>query len=155
MVARPQVVNRPVLLALPQAPQFPSGAQFGDAGPGGSFVLEGYDVSRGEQGVALTLYWRTLTPPSAPLQRFVHAVDAGGQIAAQSDAVPENGGAPPSAWRSGEVVIDRVNLVGETEKAVQFYVGWYDPATGDRLPVRTTGDVIQPDGRLAIPLREP
>jgi hypothetical protein len=98
--------------------------------------LAGYDLTRASQAISLTLYWRVTTPPPTTWKRFVHAVDAKGQIVSQLDGLPGDGVIPMPAWRSGEYVIDRVRLdlpAGATPQALM--VGYYDPETGARLPL--------------------
>ena len=148
IVARPRVVNRPRVTALEQPPQHVSGATFGE-----QFVLAGYDLAETDGGLSVTLYWRTAQTPTTILKRFMHGVDTNDQIVVQSDAAPDNGGVPMTIWLSGEYVVDRVILRAAPGQIVRLYVGWYDPATGDRLDVRTADGVAQSDGRLVIPLR--
>jgi hypothetical protein len=147
VVGRPEVVNRPSLLALPTPPQHASGASW-KGGP----ALAGYDLAQDGDAYVLTLYWRVENPSPVTLRRFVHAVDDRGQIVVQADGTPDNGGIPMSAWRSGEYVVDRVRLEPPAGQDVaEFYVGWYAPETGARLPVRLASGEALPDGRLGIP----
>lgn len=150
MIAQPQVINRPHLMTLPQPPQYVSGAAFGE-----QFMLAGYDLAETDGQLRVTLYWRTEQPSAVALKRFVHAVDANDRIVAQSDGVPDNGGAPMTTWLTGEYVIDHLTLPAAASQTVRLYVGWYDPATGGRVTVRREAAAIgatEPDGRLVIPL---
>lgn len=145
-VGRPRVVNRPPVTALPASPQQTSGAMWEE-----TLALAGYDLGRAGDNVTLTLYWRVAAPPDAALRRFVHAVDPAGAIVAQSDAMPENGGLPMAAWRAGEYVTDAVMLtIPAGAEVATLRVGWYDPATGARLPVSDADGMPLPEASLGI-----
>lgn len=112
---------------------------------------------RGEAGkINLTLYWQVESAPGAPLKRFVHVVDKNGQIVAQADNVPANGALPMPYWRAGEYVMDQVELQVSPEASVAtLCVGWYQPESGRRLPVRlSSGETASsvPDHQLCLPL---
>lgn len=143
-----QVTNRPILLDLPREPQVRVPAVW-DSG----LALEGYDLAANGDELALTLYWRAGEPPAARLARFVHVVDAADKIVAQPpDETPPNGGVPMTLWRAGEVIVDTVTLAVPGVEVARLYVGWYDPATGVRVPVRGPEDTALPDGRWVIPV---
>jgi len=119
----------------------------------------------------VTLIWQALQPATASYQVFVHLVDQGGRIVAQSDAFPsvaaplpagELAPYPTDRWAPGEVVTD-VHVLqlpsdmasGDAQggQAYQLYAGMYDPLSGQRLPARDrNGQAIPQD---AIPLGEP
>ena len=147
IIGRPQVTNRPPLLALARPPEHISEATWD-----GQLRLAGYDLAREGDALALTLYWQVVAPPAMALKRFVHAVDGGGQILAQADDVPDNGGIPMRYWRPGEYVVDRVELKVPAEKLIAaLYAGFYEPGTGRRIPVRSDAGTPLPDQRLSIP----
>jgi len=86
----------------------------------------------------LTLYWRaeSLIPRSYTI--FVHLVGPDGRIYAQQDAVPAGWTRPTTGWFPGEIVRDDYPLaVGPSAPPGTYAlrVGWYDPATGQRVPV--------------------
>ena len=144
IIARPQITNHPPLLALPRPPQCSSNAEWD-----GQIALAGYDLLLSGETISLTLYWRTMSPPSVSLKRFVHALDRNGQIVAQSDDTPENGGIPMPFWRSGEYVPDKVVLqIPEGQDVVSLHVGFYVPETGERLSV--AGDGADPATRRLL-----
>jgi hypothetical protein len=143
-VARPQVANRPPLTELSILPHTTSDARW-EYG----MTLAGYDLTRVGDGLDLTLYWRVESTPGAELKRFVHAVGEDGAMLAQSDATPDNGGLPMTAWRPGEYVIDRVTLPG-AGAASQVRVGWYDPTTGARVSVQDALGNVTEGGYLVI-----
>jgi hypothetical protein len=149
VVGQPMVVSREPAYEPPVAPQKTADAQWGNA-----LTLAGYDVKRAGQAVTLTLYWRTDAAPVAPLKRFVHAVDAGGEIVAQADAFLESDGVPATYWRPGEYIVDRAMLeIPAGAQASTLYVGLYDPQTGERLPGVTAAGEALPEGRLPIELQ--
>jgi hypothetical protein len=68
---------------------------------------------------------------------FVHLREMErGENVAQGDGPPVNGWYPTSLWETGEVVEDEHAVAVTAEVAPGAYhlvVGWYDPATGERL----------------------
>jgi hypothetical protein len=87
------------------------------------------------------------------LKRFVHAVDAGGEIVTQADVTLQSEGVPASYWRPGEYVVDRAVLeIPPGAEVGALHLGLYDPTTGDRLPVIGPGGEMLPEGRLTIDL---
>jgi hypothetical protein len=93
--------------------------------------LLGYDADRAANQV--TLVWQAVSPMDTSYQVFVHALDAGGQIVAQADAVPVGGTRPTTGWLPGEVVVDRYALALEGAAALE--VGMVDPVTRKRLGI--------------------
>jgi 4-amino-4-deoxy-L-arabinose transferase-like glycosyltransferase len=118
-------------------PSAESGATFGKA-----IELAGYDLPPGpwQRGdiVPLTLFWHRQAPLGEDYQVFVHLLDKGGQLVAQTDSAPAGGSRPTSSWGEGQVIVDRHGLLLSDEIAPGSYevrVGLYLPATGERLPV--------------------
>lgn len=119
-------------------------------------VLAGYDLSA-ETAVAgdtlsLTLVWRTETPLNQNLIVFVHLADEAENLVGQGDGIPVNGLRLTDSWRQGEVLVDTHQITIGPATAVgryKLWVGFYDPETNERLPVRLNGDG-QPDGRLLL-----
>ncbi|MCB0252343.1 MAG: glycosyltransferase family 39 protein [Anaerolineae bacterium] len=149
LAGQPQVVVQPPVLVLPQTPQYDA-----DADWDGQLALAGYDLAREPESIHLTLYWKVGDAPTAPLKRFVHAVDASGQIVAQADAIPINGALPMPVWRAGEYVTDQVELPTSAQVDVaSLCVGWYQPESGERLPVRLLSGEEAADRQVCLPLR--
>ena len=150
VVGQPTIVSRTPMLELPAPPQQTADARWDNA-----LTLAGYDLARAGQAITLTLYWRTDMAPAAPLKRFVHAVNAGGEIVAQSDAPLESEGVPATTWRPGEYVVDRAVLdVPAGAQVSALYLGLYDPQTGERLPAYAASGDPLPEGRLTIDLQQ-
>lgn len=109
--------------------------------------LTGFDAPgriQAGQALSVTLVWRALGESDVDYKTFVHLLDAGGQLAAQSDAVPAGWTRPTSGWQSGEFVTDvhalnleRVLPPGE----YRLIAGMYN-ADGRRLPAVLGGDAI-------------
>ena len=72
--------------------------------------------------------------------RFVHLIDANGQLVAQSDALP-HGDYPTNIWDAGEQVQEQVTIPIPATLAPGQYtlqVGWYAQPSLERL--RTSSD---------------
>jgi Dolichyl-phosphate-mannose-protein mannosyltransferase len=148
VVGQPTVVSRNPVFELAVSPQQSTDARWGD-----TLTLVGYDLARASQAITLTLYWRTEAAPGTPPKRFVHAVNAGGEIIGQSDALLENEGIPATYWRPGEYVVDRVALnIPASAQVSDLYVGLYDPQTGERVPVYASSGTPMLEGRMTIEL---
>ena len=92
------------------------------------------------QRVSLYLHWQTPRPISESLKVFVHALDTHGQLIAQHDSVPALWTYPVERWATGETVVDFHTLhfaptAGTNPITIQ--VGFYDAATGERVPVQS------------------
>ncbi|MEP7357614.1 MAG: hypothetical protein ABI847_10275, partial [Anaerolineales bacterium] len=98
---------------------------------GGLVRLVGYDADRAAGRV--TIVWQAARAMDSSYQVFVHALDAGGQIIAQADAVPAGGRRPTTGWLPGEVVVDPYSLPLQNADALE--VGLVDPLTRQRLGV--------------------
>ncbi len=144
--------------ADPGAPSHPLDVRFGDA-----IALTGYDLEQRsgeaeEQGsrevyqpsnqhpatsVQLTLYWRCLAPVQGDYTIFVHLVRADGSpgIFGQEDSPPLRGTYPTSRWQPGQALADDFEITVRADAPAGAYtlaVGFYDPATGNRLPAADT-----------------
>jgi hypothetical protein len=115
---------------------------------GGQIELIGYAMDRralrpGET-LALTLYWQQIGAIPLNYSVFAHVRGEGESLWAGQDAWPQQGAAPTSAWRPGEIVIDPYTLTLNAETPPGLYdveVGLYDAETGARL------QAIADDGR--------
>ncbi len=112
----------------------PGGLTPADAVFGGAIRLKGWALSAD----ALTLEWECLQRPDRDYTVFVHALDPGGQVAAQADAPPDR--YPTSLWDPGEVIVDRHALAERAGARVE--VGLYDAATGKRLALADGSDQV-------------
>lgn len=125
--------------ALPGQPPL---AYFGDF-----ITLWGADSQVEEGLLKLALRWEIIHPEAGAPTIFVHIVDEAGQVAAQADGDPLMGLYPFSFIAEWTLLEDvhLAELPGPGPYTV--YVGVWDPASGERLPVRG-GDF--PDGRVPV-----
>lgn len=84
---------------------------------------------------AVTLVWHAEQTPSADYQVFIHLLDSGGKLVAQTDGQPGNWTRPTGGWQPGETIIDP-HALWVPDLAPGDYTligGLYEPATGKRL----------------------
>lgn len=89
--------------------------------------------------VSLSFDWEALQGDLPEYKVFTHLIAPDGTLVAQRDTSPVDEYRPTSAWDVGEVIRDRHALLLSSELQPGRYVlwvGWYDPVTGERLPVR-------------------
>ena len=111
---------------------------------GDTISLNGYtlDLDAASGNMDLNLYWSPILRPSLDYTLFIHIVDSGGQVAAQADAPPVSGLYPTSFWEPGEQIFDRrtISLADLPPGVYMLRLGWYDPPTGQRLPLPANPD---------------
>lgn len=105
-------------------------------------ALSGYTISpeqiKAGEAVQVNLYWHTTQAISRSYAVFIHLIDAGGQIKAQSDGLPLAGAYPTDWWLPGKVIADPHSLVLPPDLSpggYQLVVGLYEPDTGERLQI--------------------
>ena len=95
--------------------------------------MRGLDL--GNDG-AVTLWWEGGgTPADATL--FIHLLDIDGQQIDQADGPTLGGAWPLPAWVTGQPFSETRRFSSVTTPLAGAYMlrlGWYDPATGQRLP---------------------
>jgi hypothetical protein len=99
-------------------------------------TVEPLYVSAG-QPVTATLYWQAVRVPDKDYTVFVQMLDARGQQVANADSMPQANRYPTSFWDANEIVPDahRIDLPPDLPPGeYRIIVGWYDLATGVRLP---------------------
>ncbi|MEM4723447.1 MAG: glycosyltransferase family 39 protein [Candidatus Hadarchaeum sp.] len=105
--------------------------------------LLGYDLSEAtvKPGTKLwvTLYWEALQAMDIDYSVFVHLVDDRGVILAQHDSYPSAGNDPTRDWQVRQARRDvhllDVPLTVLAQPPLRIRMGWYNYATGQRLPV--------------------
>ena len=116
----------------------------------------GSDASVGETQVPIPaslrfiFYWQAIAPTPSRYKLFVHLVDPGNPagIRAQADLYPS---LPTNTWVPGEYLHDDVTLdlpPGLAPGRYDLLVGFYDEATGARLPVFDPAGQPQGDSLL-------
>jgi hypothetical protein len=111
--------------------------------------LTGYAMDhrslRPGEALTLTLYWRALAPMRVNYSVFAHVRGEGQDLWAGQDAWPQQGAAPTSTWRVGEVFMDTYTLTlapNTPPGQHSVEVGVYDGQTLERL------HAVADDGRL-------
>lgn len=105
-----------------------------DSDFGGTIKLVGYTIDHTGEQMLITLAWQAIAATAVDYTGFVHLLDAGGDLVAQTDRPPA--GYPTSDWRPGEIIIDhfRVDLPSNMSPGTYpLRTGFYDPATVARL----------------------
>jgi hypothetical protein len=88
--------------------------------------------------IHLTVVWQAQQTLATDYTAFAHLVDEAGQGWAGDDHQPHGGLYPTSLWGAGEMVRDGFTLLIPADAPPGLYaveVGWYHPATQERLPV--------------------
>lgn len=121
------------------------------------FDLLGYDLSTTRvapgETVQLALYWAYRQPSAIDYKVFTHLLDGASQVQGQQDIVPAGGGAQTRGWVQGDVLVDHFDIplqASASKGTLQIEVGFYDLATGKRLPLIRDGLPTTED-RLILP----
>jgi len=109
---------------------------------GSHIKLLGYDLDAsglGQKGLLrATLYWQALDEPTASYKVFTHWLGADGRMWGQKDDFPGAGTLPTTGWVKGEVITDTYEIAVDPKAPPGDYrleVGFYEPGSGQRLPV--------------------
>ncbi|MCC7361605.1 MAG: glycosyltransferase family 39 protein [Anaerolineales bacterium] len=101
--------------------------------------LVGYDLDRRSlrpgETLRVTLFWRALRPVAVNYSVFVHVRGLGETLWGGQDGWPQQGDAPTSTWRAGDVIRDIYAVIVKPDTPPGQYdveVGLYD-AAGVRL----------------------
>ena len=105
----------------------------------------------------VTLVFRALDPITDDFQIFVHVEDpASRQQVANLDHAPAQGKRPTSGWKKGDYIEDEFVLAlapGVSARAVNLWVGLWNPRTNARLELRNP-DKVSNDGTGRILLAQ-
>ncbi|MCD6291258.1 MAG: hypothetical protein J7M34_12200, partial [Anaerolineae bacterium] len=147
-LGRVEIASRHHMFTLPK-PQHAVDARFGE-----HIRLLGYDVApakRPGEPLRVVLYWQATAEIDTSYKVFIHVLNPREHIMGQSDHIPQHGQAPTTSWLPGEVIADEYNiwLSGSADTIEALAVGFYDPRTGQRLPVVMNG-MPRPDGRALL-----
>jgi hypothetical protein len=148
-IVNPAVLTR-VKIAVPTQPAKP--AHIVDANLDNAVRLVGYDLpaDRAPAGseAPLTLHWQVSRPLGRDYTVFVHLLDDDDVLRGQGDGPPLANAYPTSFWSAGETLADphRLRVFPDTQPGrYRLFVGFYDPATGQRLPVLDGEGNVQGD----------
>lgn len=119
------------------------GALSGASADFGVISLQGYRLTRSEEGLEVVLLWQAQGTPPADYVMFVHVRDARGTVVLRHEAQPYSGAYPTSVWSPGEQVPESTVLdaSGLPPGEYEVYAGLIDP-DGTRL--------LTLDGRDAV-----
>ena len=132
---------------LSPAVEFASGAQLHPLVPPVNFnhqvAFLGYEYLPVESPVTIELltYWQVLQATEPPLAIFVHLLDAHSAVVASYDGL----GVSPANWEPGDVFIQWHSLPVEPTALAEEYqveLGFYSPATMQRLPIFQDGEAV-------------
>lgn len=129
-------------------PPPPAGAIQWRSGP----ILEGFaaEAVLPAPPLRLALCWSSLGAPQRDLQLFVQLLDEEDRILAQWDGPPAGGHRPTATWTRGSRLQDTIRMAvadgADPATWRRVILGWYDPVSGRREPLR--------DGRDHVVLRE-
>lgn len=131
-----------------------SGHRLGD-----DIVLLGYSVEpaapQPQDVVTVTLYWRGERPLPANATVFVHALNAAGELVAQSDGQPVQNSYPLINWPAGAIIADPHQVIWPSvDMLSQLAIGLYDPVTLARLPVQNPDGTADSNGQALLPVLE-
>lgn len=102
--------------------------------------------------VTFSVQWEAIMPSTANLTTLLHLGEAGQPPLTQGDRPPVNGNYPTTLWESGEIINDSYAITLPADLAAGRYplwIGMYDPATLQRLPLSASG-VRQPHDQFLI-----
>lgn len=103
--------------------------------------LQGYGLTAEVEpgnAIALVLRWQSIRAVAKDYHVFVHLLDSRGEKIAQRDGQPVQWMRPTSSWQPGEEILDHYGFLLPGDAIPGDYhiaVGFYDPVTGQRLPV--------------------
>ena len=122
----------------------PLTATFGDVARLRGYLLQGPDTFA--RATTLLLFWEPLASTTTDYKVFVHLVGApnpdnnGSTLWDQDDHPPQYGSPGTRDWQSGTLYRDQYHLLVNPAVQLQpgvytLVLGFYDPVTGERLPV--------------------
>jgi hypothetical protein len=113
----------------------------------------GGTVELREGAVIASVRWRSQRAAGPSDTLFVHILDANGKLVAQEDGNSLGGLIFPSAWRSGNEVLDRRSIMLTAPLPPGTYrvtTGMYDRSTGQRYPAFGAAGAFIADGELEV-----
>jgi len=96
----------------------------------------------------VTYHWQCLKSMDVDFRAFVQVINEDGNAVFQQDHWPLSGHLPTTRWKVGDVIRERYVVVAPNwlpEGKYQIWAGWYDPASGRRLPVIDTSSSDEMD----------
>lgn len=96
--------------------------------------LIGYQIitSTVANSTSIMTYWRAAGSVTSPVELFLHALNADGEIVAQHDGF----GTSAYGWHSGDLIVQLSRLDIPTDTGpLWLELGLYNPDSGERLPI--------------------
>ena len=116
---------------------------------GGYFELVGVETAVSDDDMTVDLWWQATENVPQDYIVFVYAIDENGELVAQSDTYPAQGGSPTHLWQKGDITHDPHQLTIPSGAELTILVGAYDPNTQVRLPGTQAGESL-PDNVLTL-----
>jgi hypothetical protein len=120
---------------------------------GDTLKLWGYSLRQEADALYIDVVWGTLIDPPADYKSFVHLYDpVTNEIVSQIDTMPRDYTYPTSQWAADEVIEETLtlDLTGVAPGHYRLGIGWYNPATADRLAAAGPDDQSWPDDRVIL-----
>ena len=106
--------------------------------------LLGYDIQGFEApNLKITFYWQALGEMDTSYKVFTHLLGQDGKMWGQKDDFPGAGTSPTTSWVKNEVITDSYEIPLDADAPAGAYTlefGFYDPASGARLPATGSSD---------------
>jgi hypothetical protein len=117
-------------------------------------TLVGYDYIEETEMLRIELHWRAEQRMASSYKFFLHVTDrSSGELVFQEDRVPGNWEYPTNWWEANEYVSEFIELPISSTSLSNYdvWIGWYDPDTGERLPITSAlNDQLISENRLLL-----
>ncbi len=136
---------------VPVEPPPPPGDRLAEIGDNIALVSAAVEPEQALPGQSVRVLVRWYVPVGRPGQDYttlLHLGQPDEPPLSTGDSPPLGGAFPTSAWRNGETIDDSYILtipVDIPSGRYPVWIGLYNPATGERLPVKVEGE-LQPNG---------
>jgi 4-amino-4-deoxy-L-arabinose transferase-like glycosyltransferase len=116
---------------------------------------QSYQLSlKAQDSFTLSLYWQAAGPTTQPYTVFTQLIAADGFNRTGQDNPPVWSTYPTTAWQPGERITDKYELTlpaGTPPGDHRLHLGWYQAATGQRVPVLdATGQPVADHVQLGL-----
>lgn len=141
-------VDAPAHTYTPPPVDVAVGTRLGDVATLVGAAVEPADPVRAGTPLTVTLVWRAEETPARSYRVFVHLLDGGGGLVAQSDGVPAGWTRPTTGWLPGEYVVDAHVLTPPADAPAGAY------ALSAGLYLHGGARLTTPQGRDAVPVTQ-
>ena len=107
---------------------------------------------RAGEPITVSVQWRVTRGGLPDLISFVHVIDERGQLVAQKDGPPRNGGYPTHVWTENDFVPDtyRVSASNLNSGTYNLRFGFYDSVTKERARLTDAGGNAVTDNMINV-----